>query len=56
MNATELLELEMKKVLVGTSLEKSDVQLLSYSEDGELTVAYDIIGGPSDSAAEKKVL
>ena len=47
---------EMKKVLVGTSLEKSDVQLLSYSEDGELTVAYDIIGGPSDSAAEKKVL
>ena len=56
MNATELLELEMKKVLVGTSLEKSDVQLLSYSEDGELTVAYDISGGPSDSAAEKKVL
>ena len=56
MNATELLESEMKKVLVGTSLEKSDIQLLSYFEDGELTVAYDIIGGPSDSAAEKKIL
>ena len=56
MNATELLGSEMKKVLVGTSLEKSDIQLLSYFEDDELTVAYDIIGGPSDSAAEKKIL
>ncbi len=56
MNATELLEFEMKKVLVGTSLEKSDVQLLSYYEDDELTLAYDIIGGPSDSESEKKVL
>ena len=56
MDTTEFLESEMKKVLLGTSLEKSDIQLLSYFEDGELTVAYDIIGGPSDSAAEKKVL
>lgn len=56
MDTTEFLESEMRKVLLGTSLEKSDIQLLSYFEDGELTVAYDIIGGPSDSAAEKKVL
>ncbi|WP_173476192.1 hypothetical protein [Fibrobacter succinogenes] len=56
MNYSQYFETEMKKLLVGTPLEKSEVQFLSYVEDEELTIAFDIIGGECDVATQDKIL
>ena len=56
MNYSQYFEAEMKKLLIGTPLEKSDVQFLSYVEDDELTIAFDIIGGECDVATQNKIL
>ena len=56
MNYSQYFEAEMKKLLVGTPLEKSEVQFLSYVEDEELTIAFDIIGGECDIVTQEKIL
>ena len=44
------------KSFKGTSLEGAAIEVLTYSEDGEFTVAIDVIGRPCSAKARSKLL